>query len=305
MRVPPRSVAPLIQTLIAMTAFGLAMAGSAQASTVHAPEPGAFVQQGQALYFDWAWTGDEWWTSSIVFAQVPDAASEIWLGGTKPGKVRIGGQYGFGDSHATVTFDPAMFAPGQWYWRLCNKTLDGEDDKCYYDGSAPIPLTIAPAAVPPVTAAPRDPDQCFDDIDNDGDAKLDLSDMDNSNAANDLLWCDQRKPAPPKPETTPTLSVAMAKHWARTALKRKFGSSYRYGSGKRLSGTKRLSRTKVRFTNVFWFAGDVYWQGRLTIWYTGLGSKTRWNYGYTIRRTNDYCKRVLHKNHCTKTFRVT
>jgi hypothetical protein len=32
------------------------------------------------------------------------------------------------DSHATLTFDTT--APGDWWWRLCNKSINGEDDKC-------------------------------------------------------------------------------------------------------------------------------------------------------------------------------
>jgi hypothetical protein len=293
-----------ISTAVAVVGLTLALVGTAQASTIHAPPPGASVQQNQSLLFDWAWTGNEYWTANIVFTQVADGADPIWLGGDQPGKVRVGGQYGYGDSHATITFSAQNFAPGQWYWRLCNNTTTGEDDKCYYDGSAPIPLTIsaAPVVVPP--PAPVEPDHCFDNIDNDADGKVDLDDMDNSSASNDYYWCDHAKPAPPKPETTPRLTVSWAKHWAKTALKRKFGNAYRYGSGKRLSGTTRLSRTKVRFSNVFWFAGDMYWQGRLTIWHTGVGDSTMWNYAYTIKRTNDYCKSVLHHNNCTKTFRV-
>jgi hypothetical protein len=61
---------------------------------------------------------------------------------------------------------------------------------------------------------------------------------------------------------------------------------------------------KVRFNRVGWFAGDVYWAGRMTIWYTRPGSKTVWHYAYTIKRVNDYCKSVLHKKNCTKTYRV-
>ena len=291
----------ITSTAVAAAALALALVGTAQASTIHSPAPGASVEQNQSLLFDWAWTGNEYWTAHIVFTQVADSADPIWLGGDKPGKVRVGGSSGYGDSHATITFGAQTFAPGQWYWRLCNNTITGEDDKCYYDGSAPIPLTITAA---PVVAPPPEPDHCFDKIDNDGDGKIDLDDMDNLGASNEYYECDHVKPAPPKPETTPRLTVSSAKRWARTALKRKFGNAYRHGSGKRLSGTTRLSRTKVRFSNVFWFAGDVSWQGRLTIWYTGVGDAARWNYAYKIKRTNEYCKSVLHRSHCTKTFRV-
>ena len=203
--------------------------------------------------------------------------------------------------------------PGTYYVMVDASTYDesGCGQYCVNGYSNVMTLTI-PGTPPPAV------DQCFDGIDNDGDGWTDLSDMDNyPNPADSKRECDEFKPVPqaetpqPQPQptpkakkTTPTLSTSMAKHWAKVALKRKFNRGYKSGSGKYLKSIKRVSRTKVRFNRVGWFAGDVYWAGQMTIWYTRAGSKTVWNYAYTIKRTNDYCKSVLHKKHCTKTYRV-
>src|SRR4051812_26697912 len=55
--------------VVALAAWALAIPGNAQAATIHSPSPGASVQQDASLYFDWAWTGGEYWTASITFAQ--------------------------------------------------------------------------------------------------------------------------------------------------------------------------------------------------------------------------------------------
>jgi hypothetical protein len=121
--------------------------------------------------------------------------------------------------------------PGDWWWRLCNKSINGEDDKCSYDSAvAPRKLTLTAKPAPP-------PDLCTDGLDNDGDGKTDLDDMDNDNANDTKLWCDQIKPAAkPAPTTRPALlprlTVSDAKSYIRTVLKRRFGDAYRYAQAR-------------------------------------------------------------------------
>jgi len=73
--------------------------------------------------------------------------------------------------------------------------------------------------------------------------------------------------------------------------------------GKRISRCDRRSRTKV-WCHVEFFAGDVGWDGRTSIWYSrNRRGVAVWNYSYKITRTNYYCLDVGNEN-CTKTLRV-
>jgi hypothetical protein len=205
-----------------------------------------------------------------------------------------------------------QLAAGTYYVMVDASTYDESECGQYCTNGYSNVMTLTIPGTPPPAV-----DQCFDGIDNDGDGLTDLSDMDNyPNPADSKRECDEFKPVPqtetPQPQptpkakkTTPTLSMSDAKHYSKVALKRKFKGAYKHGSAKYLKGAKRVSRTKVRFNRVSWFAGDTSWAGRMTIWLTGVGSKTRWNYAYTITRTDGYCKFVLKKSHCTKTYRVT
>jgi hypothetical protein len=195
---------------------------------------------------------------------------------------------------------------GTYYVMLNANTYDSECSTCTNGYSNMLTLTIPADPVAPTPPA----DQCFDGIDNDGDGAVDLADLDYyPNPADSTKECDQIRPTPagkptPARKVTPTLSVSRAKHWAKVILKRKFKGNYTHGAGKYLKGTKRLSRTKVRYNRVGWYAGDAYWVGRVTIWNSGVERSADWNYAYTIKRTDDYCKSVLHKKHCTRTYRA-
>jgi hypothetical protein len=254
----------------------LLLCTDARASTVHEPAPGASVEQGKTLYFDWAWTGNEYWTSGILFAQAASKDDPIWFGPGKPGRVRFSGSYGFGygESHATLTFDARLFAPGQWYWRLCNNTTTGEDDKCYFDGSDPIPLTVTPAPPPP-PAPPLDP--CLDEIDNDGDGIVDFDDYDGG------ADCDQV----PRPPRAPTLSAAQARRVVRAALSEQFARAYDEGSSRRVRGFWRTSPTLAHFSVVSWRFGRYAFDGRATI-RSRVDASARW--GLVVRRTDDGCR---------------
>jgi hypothetical protein len=281
----------------------------ASAAVIHAPANGATVQQDASLFFDWAWDDDEYATGNIVFTQVADPNDPIWLGGAKPGKVAIsdcsGGVCGpFLASNATVTFDDARFAAGTWYWRLCNKTIYGEDDKCYVDAEVRS-LTITPKPPTPACSDGIDNDldgdtdwledltcedetgttegpvpQCADGADNDDDGSIDLSDD----------QCKHRTDRRESPDPLPWLSTAATKRYVRGALRREFGVVYRYGNFKRIDRCLRISRTRMKCRPVSWSIGDVGWRGGVTIWYRNdSNGDVSWLYALTIKRTNEYC----------------
>jgi hypothetical protein len=177
----------------------LALPTLASASTIHEPADGITVAWNSPVHFDWAWTCDSVrceWASSIVFAQTPDPTDPIWLGGSKPGKLETPTAYNsnynvyIGNLHGPQL----TFAPGDWWWRLCSKTLEGEDDKCYYDSNPPRRITVLPpppGPLPPPT-----------------------------------------QPAPPEPPEPPPLKLSAkdGKAFARTALARVFGRYWRQRS---------------------------------------------------------------------------
>jgi hypothetical protein len=65
----------------------------------------------------------------------------------------------FLSSNATLRFTDSRFVSGTWFWRLCNKSIYGEDDKCVLDAEVRS-LVLTPAPPPPA---------CDDGIDNDLD----------------------------------------------------------------------------------------------------------------------------------------
>jgi hypothetical protein len=228
----------MLKLLVVAVVAALAAPAAAGAATIHTPADGLITQQGQPVYFDWAWDFDESATASIVLTRSSEPTSPLWqYGPTVPASAdrQAFSDCSYGvcspwlDSHATLTFDTT--APGDWWWRLCNKSINGEDDKCSYDSAvAPRKLTLTAKPAPP-------PDLCTDGLDNDGDGKTDLDDMDNDNANDTKLWCDQIKPAAkPAPTTRPALlprlTVSDAKSYIRTVLKRRFGDAYRYAQAR-------------------------------------------------------------------------
>jgi len=265
------------------------VAATAPAATVHQPAPGASFRQDEAVLFDWAWDSDEYWTPRIIFTQVANGNDPIWFGGDVPGKIRATDNYGsgWGESHATIDFSHYPFTPGQWYWRLCNSTVNGEDDKCYQRGD-PIPITITPKPdPPPAPAAPPAP-----------------ASAPAAPGRPPVAPTPTRTPTPTssRPARLPTLAVDDAKGHVRTALRRRFGT-YRNASGKRVAGCARLSRVRIRCSKVSWFIGDLSYGGRVTIWLAREGGETSWNYGYRITRFDEYCA-VRGGRRCTKTYRV-
>ena len=159
----------------------LALSGTAHAATIHTPDDGATVQQGANVYFDWAWDDDEYATAWIGFARSIDGP---WT--PRPELTVQDCSYGvcgpWLESHATILAPAA----GVWYWRLCNKSIYGEDDKCSYDaGVAPRLLTVLPAPA------------CSDGIDNDGDGVWDYPRDPGCSSADDT---DETDPVQPDPD---------------------------------------------------------------------------------------------------------
>jgi hypothetical protein len=103
----------------------------------------------------------------------------------------------------------------------------------------------------------------------------------------------------------PMLTVAKAKSHLREALSQRFGGSYRAAYGKRISDCSRRSRTRIR-CRPSWVVGDLVFYGTASIWLTrDEAGYVDWNYGWTIRRLDEYCAEVTHSKNCVKTYRVT
>jgi hypothetical protein len=313
-----------VRSVVLALVLAALMATPAAAAVIHAPANGAAVQQDAALFFDWAWDADEYATTGIVFTHSSDPNDPVWTWqagepATDPGRrvVVTDGGYSFLSSHATVTFRAAQFAAGTWYWRLCNKSIDIEDDKCSLDAEIRA-LTVTPKPPSPACSDGIDndldgdtdmgdltcdsesgttegpPPQCADGIDNDGDGMIDLSDKHCTRNT------DRREGLDPMPR----LGFDEARNYMRTALRRRFKAAYRHGYAKTLRGCTRRSRTRVKCRRVSWNIGDLGYDGWATIW-LGRDSKGAvwWNYAYRITRTNWYCVDQRRKG-CTKVYRV-
>jgi hypothetical protein len=230
---------------------------TAQAALIHQPATGISVQQDGVVHFDWAWDSDEYATSSIVFTQSPDAVAPIWMwtsgqANAEPGRIVVSDcAYGycspFLSSNANVTFAAARFTPGVWYWRLCNKSIYGEDDKCGLDAEIRAvtitPLPAPPAATPAPTATP-------------------------SPAPAPAQEAEEEDPR----DKLKTLSMASARSFARKYVKRY--SSY---SLRRMDQTDcyRTDRLTARCT-VMWHHGRDYWSSRFVVTRTKSGLKPKW-----------------------------
>lgn len=109
---------------------------------------------------------------------------------------------------------------------------------------------------------------------------------------------------PPLPRI-PTLSKTDAAYYVGQALVRRFKGAYRYKGGyRRRCG--RVNRLRVR-CRVGWFVGDGYYSGKVTVWHVrdpDDPTQILWNYAYTIRLLDTYCKYVTKGKRCTRTYRV-
>jgi hypothetical protein len=110
--------------------------------------------------------------------------------------------------------------------------------------------------------------------------------------------------ARPVMKRIPMLTTATAKRHLRQALAQRFSDAYRYGLDEQLSCSRR-SRTRMR-CHVTWVIGDASYSGKASIWLNrDKAGYIAWNYGWTIRRLDEYCAEVSHGKNCVKTYRVS
>lgn len=150
--------------LFCAAALLLGLPPAAYSATIHSPAAGFTAAENEYVSFDWAWDSDEY-ASRIVFARVAAGEDPFWFGTfSREGIVAFGDRYGpYLSSNARIR--PAGdLAPGEWYWRMCNYSIYGEDDKCGYDSVPPRLLTVV------------DVPDCQDGWDNDGDGRTDALD---------------------------------------------------------------------------------------------------------------------------------
>jgi hypothetical protein len=107
---------------------------------------------------------------------------------------------------------------------------------------------------------------------------------------------------PAAASTIPAITRGDAAHYSKVALKADF-KGYFYAGGFR-ARCRLTDRTHAR-CQVGWFQGDFFFNGTTRIWYTqDAKGVVFWNDAYRIVRTNDYCRSVQHRRHCTRTFQV-
>jgi hypothetical protein len=114
--------------------------------------------------------------------------------------------------------------------------------------------------------------------------------------------CAQFAARAPKPRR-----IFVGKGYARrlmwTALLRHPGLSFGPAYARRVRCNKRLSRDHLR-CKMSWIVGDSSYRGAGAIWITYEQGGPHWNYSYRIKRLDEYCAFVEHRNHCTRTFVV-
>lgn len=114
---------------------------SGLAATVKSPPDGVHVRQDETVLFDWAWSTGEY-ASYVLFSRTPTPVSwahgpqVIWRGDLSGGPLltshlALWPAYG-ALAQANPSGPPTIWS-GTIYWRLCNYTIEGEDDVCYLD----------------------------------------------------------------------------------------------------------------------------------------------------------------------------
>ena len=167
-----------------MTIFALAISAvlavvlpASASAVIHSPAEGATYQLADTILFDWAWAPDEYATAWIGFARSPDGPWSPY-----PEKRFTDGGYPFLSSHVSIT--AYAIGAGTWWWRLCNHSINIEDDKCQYSADPARQLTIVPAtsslritAYPPASTTSTSATFTFDDASRPGamfDYRLDI-----------------------------------------------------------------------------------------------------------------------------------
>lgn len=92
----------------------------------------------------------------------------------------------------------------------------------------------------------------------------------------------------PKPRR-PFLGSRFAARLMRKALTRDSRLSFEAAYRRRVTCNKRLSRARRR-CKMSWIVGDLYFDGRGTIWLTSERGQLYWNFAYRMQRRNAYCE---------------
>lgn len=150
----------LIVSLALLTAVGVS---SANASTISQPASGTLVPENRTLFFDWAWSEDQY-ASRLLLSRAPNPSDPSW----QKMDAIASGQERLYSSNFTLR-NLSEVGLGTWYWRLCSYRFGGEDDKCYLEPEIRA-FTIL------------DVIDCADGVDNDNDGKTDLGDAGCRNA---------------------------------------------------------------------------------------------------------------------------
>jgi hypothetical protein len=173
-----RPAKTLMMAVVTVATLAFAVAPTTANAVIHSPANGATYQLADTIYFDWTWAPDEYATAWIGFARSPDGP---WS--PKPEKI-------FTDSYGTPYLSSHAYlsaysiGAGTWWWRVCNKSINIEDDRCQFGVDPPQELTIAQAASslritsgPPQTTTSRSATFTFDDASRPGamfDYRLDV-----------------------------------------------------------------------------------------------------------------------------------
>lgn len=139
---------------------------------------------------------------------------------------------------------------------------------------------------PPLTAPSP---QCQNGLDDDGDGRADGKDAGCDVNQTEIL------------EKLPRLSVSDAKGYLLTALGRRFRREFRGRQWWTARCRRRTSRVVVR-CRVSWASGNVFYWGRTRIWYSRDGDDVAWNYGWRIKRRDEYCQFATRRRDCTRTY---
>ena len=220
--------------LIGVVAIGSLVLAPAASAEIHSPADGATFQATDTVYFDWAWGSDEYATSWIGVARSPDGPwsplPEKWLMDCSDGVCSP-----WFSSHAYIP--ASRIGVGTWWWRLCNKSIYGEDDKCALSTEGPRMLTItAPPPTPIPTPAP--------------------------------VTTPAPAPAPKPvihPKPLPTLSQGSAVSYLKTALHERFRRAF---PARRFQARCTRTSSTSFACRPQWAKGKTRWTGTAHVWLT-------------------------------------
>lgn len=86
------------------------------------------------------------------------------------------------------------------------------------------------------------------------------------------------------------LKRSEAKYLMGLAMKQEFGASFRYASFKNIKCKARIRSSRIKCRTIAWSIGDVYYEGKGTIWLVRKSDYTVPHFSYKIDRINGYCQ---------------